>query len=217
MLCHGRSAGSRLASVLLVSRAALSVVLVACSGCLVTSEYEIPDPTNVPPIIQDDPASIAKIGSIIWLDSENPQNWPQFSVRVRDEDTEQVLDARWRLVKQGEPMPAFTVLQPLPAGKLVRELQFRVESTRLSDGECHHLELAVSGNFWKDRATGMDRTEPVFFAEVMGDFPDDLALASWWIWEGQGNMQTTDDEKGRLLDSCNAKELGNPSPVEAPQ
>jgi len=47
------------------------------------------------------------------------------------------------------------------------------------------------------------------------DFPDDIALASWTILEG--NSRTTDDEKARLLDSCNAKELGSPSIVEAPQ
>ena len=110
----------------------MSAVLVACSGCLVTSKYDIPDPTNVPPIIQDDPVSVAKIGSTIWLDSENPMSWA-FSVRVRDEDTEQELDARWRLVKQGEPTPAFTILDPLPAGKLVRPtLTFQVGSTQLN-------------------------------------------------------------------------------------
>jgi hypothetical protein len=212
VLCHGRSAGSRLASFLL-SRAALSAVLVACSGCLVTSKYDIPDPTNVPPIIQDDPASIAKIGSIIWLDSQNPQSWT-FSVQVRDEDIDQVLDARWRLVRQGEPLPPFTRLQPFQAGPLAPPLQITVESTKLSDGECHHLELAVSGSFWKDML-GMDRTDPLYFAEVTVE--DDLALASWWIWEGEGNTETNDDEWKRLAKSCNAKELGNPSPVEAPR
>jgi hypothetical protein len=212
MLCHGHSAGSRLASFPL-SRAALSAVLVACSGCLVTSTYEIPDPTNVPPIIQDDPASIAKIGSTIWLDSETPQG--TFRVRVRDEDTEQVLDARWRLVQQGVPLPAFTSLPPLPAGPLVRPLDFSVAGTQLSDGKCHQLELAVSGNFWKD-AFGEDRTDPIYFAEVTPEFEDDLALATWQIWEGKGSTQTTDDEKVRLLDSCNAKELPPPSSLEAP-
>jgi hypothetical protein len=181
----------------------------------VTSKHEIPDPTNVPPIIQDDPTSIAKIGSIVWLDSEKPQTWT-FSVQVRDEDIDQVLDARWRLVKEGESTPPFTSLDPLPGGRPLRQVQVRLLSTQLSDGRCHHLELAVSGNFWKD-AQGMERTEPWLFAEVMGEFPDDIALASWWIWEGEGNTQTTVDEKARLLDSCNAKELAPPSPVEAPR
>jgi hypothetical protein len=200
-----------------MSRAAAGAVLLACSGCLVTSQYEIPDPTNVPPIIQDDPTSIP-INSIVWLDSENPQSW-SFSVLVRDEDTEQELDARWRLVKQGEPTPAFTPLDPLLPGELPRTLEIRLSSLQLSDGECHHLELAVSGHFWKDPRTGMHLTEPLFFSEVTPDFADDLALASWWIWEGEGNTQTTNDEKARLNDSCNALEslLGNASTVEAPQ
>jgi hypothetical protein len=193
----------------------LGAVLVASSGCLVTSKYEIPDPTNVPPIIQDDPNSIAKIGSTIWLDSEKSQNWT-FSVQVRDEDTEQVLDARWRLVNEDEPMPAFNPLPQLLAGMLVRPLEFTVTSPQLSDGRCHHLELAVSGSFFKDR-TGKDRTDPFYFAEVT--LEDDLALAYWTIWEGEGINATTDDEKVRLVDSCKADEslLGNPSTVEAPQ
>jgi hypothetical protein len=196
----------------------LGALLAVCAGCLVTSKYEIPDPTNVPPSIQDDPDGIAKISDTLWLDSENAQSW-EFSVLVRDEDTEQVLDARWRLVKQNEPLPAFNrLLDPLPAGMLVRRLRFVVGSTQLSDGECHKLELAVSGHFFKNRM-GMDRTEPFLFAEVTDGFEDDLAMAAWWIWEGKGNNQTTDVDVGRLGKSCNADEslLGNPSPVEAQQ
>jgi len=192
-----------------------------CSGCLVTDRVTWRE-TTVPPIIQEESAS-PRIGSILWLNKNDVQRteWA-FSVFVQEADSSRVLSARWRIVTRNDTMPTFTQLEPLPAGKTLRELTFKVGSNQLSDGECHHLELAVSGSFVAmiDPRTGKDATEWYWFDVTTLGKENDVGFASWWIWEGRGSVGATPEEKVRLVESCNALEstpASSSTVMEAPQ
>lgn len=197
-LSHRRRPGSGLASSL--RRVAVAVLLtVCCGGCLVTDKIVFPTDPDIPPTILDEPGTATPIGSIFWIDKTST---PEFGlkVRVRDQNVGQALRAHWRVVKEGDSSPLFDTAEiPPAAGEPNRDLEFTVQSDGLQPGKCHHLELAVSGSFLDPKDRRAD--DPRFF-----DFTsniDDLALASWWVWEGTGGAQT---DKTRLLDSCHAIE-----------
>jgi hypothetical protein len=186
------------------------------ASCLVTSPIDVAGKEDSAPVIRDDPGASPEIGSIVWLNSETTPEWT-FSVLVYDEDISQTLNARWRLVTQNFKMPSFTQLELAP-GQNPRPLVIRINRNQLSKGECHHLELAVSGSFITvNPVTGLPVTEPSLFRFPVPGREDDLALASWWLWEGRGSVAQP-DEKVRLVESCAALEtlLGTPSAIMEP-
>ena len=172
------------------------------SGCLVTEPWSPPEPANVPPIIQADPSnpSSPEIGSIVWLntDDPSPREW-EFAVVVISEDPLRPLEAHWRILKQNDRTPAYTTIS-LDTGERIRHVRINVTSSALQLKQCHRLELAVSGSFLK-----IPNLERVLFDQTTMGHEEDLAKASWWIWEGKGS-QTLDDQKLQVLNTCNAIE-----------
>ena len=186
---------------------ALGFLPFALSGCLVTDEITFDEEADLPTVIVDVPSSKTPIGSIVWLDKDAQPFW-EFKVRVRDENLSQTLKAHYRVVTEDNALPDF-VERVLPATDTVlRDLDFPVMSESLRDGECHHLQLVVSGAFF-------DLLRPELFDIVQPGREADIAYASWWLWEGPGDMLATDPDKARLAQTCGAiEDLLLPTVVE---
>ena len=178
---------------------ALCVVL--WTGCLVTDEITFNDDPDLPPAILNKPGFEPKIGGLIWIDKSKLTEWPM-QVQIRDENVRQDLVGHWRIKRlrdEGMFEPRFDIA-PVPIGdEPVRDFPFNVQTDDLREGECHRLELAVSGSFFINNA-------PRYFDEVPAGREDDFAYAWWWIWEGDGDNNTSPDEAKALLDTCNASE-----------
>lgn len=186
------------------------LLLLAPSGCLVTEPWSPPEKANVPPIIQADPTSAGpQIGSIVWLDAgQSPREW-EFAAMVIELDEQRPLTARWRILRRGADRsnpPMYTELPLLEAGTRLRRVRIKISSNELTIGECHHLELAVSGSFVDQDTQPWREFAPRFLFTVLDPGgQDDLATASWWIWEGQSSTRT-DEEKARLVESCSTQD-----------
>lgn len=165
------------------------------TGCLVTDPIEFEEDVGSPPVLLD-PLSREFLGGIVWLSPEEPTSWT-FSMRVWDEDVTQNLQAHWRIVKKDVPVPEFE--KPtieLPAtGAVVRELQIVLQSSQLTGGPCHRIEVAVSGSFYQ----GEGRDDPEYFALTRVD--DDLSVGSWTIWRGEPDF-VTDGDALAIFESC---------------
>lgn len=196
-----------------LGRVFLLVALVfTLSACLVTDEIQFPEDVPYPPTIIDVPGAEIQIGSIVWVDlAEHPQNEWRLPVRIRDDNVDQTLEARYRVVWQEDLSPMWAKDEIVPSGSPTREdYDVKVRFGDLQPGACHHVELVVSGSFLR-------RTENSFF-DVLNDegqSNDDIARASWTILEGKGEIAPSADEKvraamneriARLLESCETSE-----------
>lgn len=181
------------------------------SGCLVTDQITFEEEPNVPPVLLKAPGVKEDLGSIVWIDRSMRPTW-DLRLKVRDENVEQDLVAHFRVKHEGEEFPPFDSID-LPAppdGSVLRDLLVIVQTETLYVGECHRLEVAVSGSFFPFE----ERPTPAFFDALRGP-EDDIFVGMWWIWEGPGEMQATPEAKARLVESCNAIEvLGGASAVE---
>jgi hypothetical protein len=196
-------AGARLASFLLGTVA--TAFWVPCSGCLVTEEITFEEEPNSPPVILTRSGQ-PEIGTNVWIDNSTQSEW-QLRVQVRDENVDQPLEARWRIQTQDQMQPPFVSRPILGGTEPVRELDIFVDTAGLQLYECHRFELVVSGSFIPDRV------EPPFFRIVLDE--DDLAYASWEIWEGEGEILTPPESRLKIFDSCTAFEplLSNETPL----
>jgi len=168
-------------------------------GCLVTDEITFDGQPDLPPVIVDAPGAKAEIGSIVWLDKQAASMW-SFPVQIREQNVDQRLDAHFRVVHQGNASPDFESVPVLPqAGAVLRDLTLVIKAESLRPGECHHLELAVSAAFFNG-------VKPVFFDAVPPGREDEVAYASWWLWEGPGDTLATEPDKARLAETCRAVE-----------
>lgn len=170
-------------------------VAVLLSACLVTDPISFPEPESHPPTIIDSPGGVP-IGSTFWIDLDEPVNEWELPVRIRDDDVAQALKARHRVRTEDEPEPEWSEVTIAPSGVPLREHKVELFRGDIKQGRCHHVELVVSGSFFPRD----DR--PAFFDAVLE--VDDLASASWTIWEGPGELLTDQTEKALLVDSCDA-------------
>jgi hypothetical protein len=173
------------------------------SACLVTDEIGFPEEEQFPPTIIDVPGTEIPIGAIFWVDLEGHiQNEWSLPVRIRDDNVEQTLKARYRILREGDPLPAWTESEIAPSGVVTREdYTVTVPYGELRRKECHRVELVVSGSFLR-------RTDPRFF-DVLNDEGEsygDIARVAWTIWEGKGERDTLDGDKVLLINSCAAIE-----------
>jgi hypothetical protein len=177
----------------MVSRLGLAAwVAVTLSGCLVTDPIDFPEPVSYPPSISDAPGGVP-IGSTFWIDLGAEVNEWDLPVRIRDDNVEQALAARHRVRTERNPQPDWIEVEIAPSGTPLREYTVKVSSGPIEQGQCHLVELVVSGSFFK-------RNDPAFFDAVLE--VDDLARASWTIWEGRGELDTLPADKAVLIDSC---------------
>ena len=174
--------------------AAVLFAALTLSGCLVTDPIDFPEPVAYPPSIGDAPGGVP-IGSTVWIDLGAAMNEWEFPVQVRDDNVEQTLFARHRVRTEDNPTPAWTEVELAPSGVPVREHKVELFRGDIEQGRCHQVELVVSGGFF-------GRDDPPFFDAVLS--VEDIARASWTIWEGKGERETSEAEKALLVDSCNA-------------
>lgn len=165
------------------------------SGCLVTDQISFPEEEQFPPTIVDVPGTEIPIGGIFWVDLDKPQNEWELPVRIRDDNVDEELTARHRILKESELLPAWTEDTIAPSGVPTREdYKVKVPFGELRRRACHRVELVVSGSFVK-------RSHPSPKLFDVTEVEDDIARASWTILEGKGVEALTDD-KALLLDSC---------------
>jgi hypothetical protein len=160
-----------------------------CSGCLVTEPIDFPETVDYPPEILAGPngPSIGAIINIIKID--HPTGW-QFTVRVRDQNVNQPLEAHVRIKRSLEDRPVFEPQFVQPGDRPERTLLVQVDTNALTSSRCHQLEIAVSGSFGEVENGGFDS---------IPSGSTDLARASWWIWEGDTNV---DAVLASVADSC---------------
>jgi hypothetical protein len=180
--------GSELASK--QAQALVLVVVGLASGCLVTDPIDFERPRNNPPTFVVEYQPKLQVGDIKYV---NNRNAASFSLRVRDPDVTQDLEVRWRVMTSDEVQPSRTIPLPAANGALVRDITIPVERTQLRDNQCHRVEVAVSSAF--DEFPGAPDNPALFLATVD---PDDIALFTFWIWEGDENGNDAD----KLIETC---------------
>ena len=170
----------------------LCLIVGPSAGCLVTDEIMFESERNVPPVILDAAdRSKAPIRSHVWIDrSAVPKMWT-VAVQVRDENIDQPLVARWRVVNDTEDV-YFDQLDLQP-GQLLRDLSITVLTETLLLGKCARLDLVVSGSFIKSN-------DPRYFDLTTAGTPEDVAYARWWLWEGERGESA--EAQAELLKSC---------------
>jgi hypothetical protein len=200
--CTGR--GPRLASV--IARNALwaaSIAILLC-GCVVTNPVEFKDEVDVPPLILDDPS--LPNGSIIKFEKiEGNVEGPKeifIDLQVRDDNLEQRLYVRTRITKGDSSV----ILSSCPDAELARQGQalsvytLPIPQASLNPGECHKVEIAVSGGFTgcysKNDELQRDRFDWV-------KDPDDIARATYWVWEVGNDLLADPVRAQTLIKSCN--------------
>ena len=108
------------------------------------------------------------------------------------------LEARLRVRTHLNRTPQYKPEQVVQVtGDVDREFTVRFEMGDIKDGECHELQLAVSGSFLH-----RDPPNPGLFD--ITDDADDLALASWLIWEGKESDadNVPDQQAGAIVNTC---------------
>jgi hypothetical protein len=129
------------------------------------------------------------VGDIKYVDNDNAAS---FSLRVRDPDVTQELKFRWRVMTSDEVQQSLTFSLAAANGALIRDITIPVERTQLRDNQCHRVEVAVSSAF--DEFPGAPDNPALFLATVD---PDDIALFTFWIWEGDEN-----GDADKLIETC---------------
>jgi hypothetical protein len=184
--------GSRLASHWIGS-VVTALLLALSGGCLVTDPITFNDEPDLPPSILNKPGFEPKIGGMLWVKKARTPEW-DMEVQVRDENIQQEIVAHWRIRHEGNMRAAFEATTVPRGDQPVRDFVFSVQSDDLREYRCHMLELAVSGSFFRHE------TRPQFFDMVQNE--GDIAYATWWILEGDGELDTPDEQRLSIFNSC---------------
>jgi hypothetical protein len=136
------------------------------------------------------------LSSNFWADKSQTTTGWTFRARVRDEDVLEKLQLQWRIVTRFQKTPEF-VREDIPRnGTATRDFMIFVEQGLLTGSECHKLEIAVSGHFGSE-------TRPAYFGQPPMPFQDDVALGTWWLWEGNRDLVSQGQAK-QIIDTCDA-------------
>jgi hypothetical protein len=148
------------------------------SGCIATNTIEFESENFPPSVVSQENAEfpLDKIGEIEKKDDPLPPNEPAempLEVIIRDPNFEQTLE--YRIFLDGPPPPPQPE-RPIqegfidPIGILERPWTFAIPHEVLTPGECHKIDLIVTGEFLSDTVEQRPPAEP-------GDFD----LATWWV------------------------------------
>lgn len=198
------AAGARLA--LLGLRNAFTAAAFGCllCACVVTDPIDFKDEVDVPPVILDDPTlpngSIIKFEKLAAGDPGAKEI--VIDLQIRDDNVHQSLSIRTRITKAD----GSTILSKCPDTALARQGEpisyypLTIPQTSLNSGECHKVEVVVSGHFGQcyDDTARANR----FFDVVSFDHPDDIARATYWIWEVGNNVLADPVAAQTLVSSC---------------
>lgn len=173
-------------------------VLGSLSGCVVTAPIDFEPPANNPPAFVMERPPKLQMGEIKFVEAEDAPSWT-FNLRVRDQDVDQELEMQWRIVTSGVPRDR-NLTRIVPAtGEQVREFSITVDLGKLDTDSCHRIEVAVSGSFvrpFDDESEDLTR-----FADVEVENRFDVALFTFWIWEGGPNA----NDANKLVQTCGAQ------------
>jgi hypothetical protein len=193
-------------------------------GCLVTDPIDFENEPNVPTSLLAAPGSSIGIGEPFWIDREQRTDTGEFvtswslSLQLRDENLGDELEARWRVVTVGRPQPNFDCVRFSEGLTPIRDLELTIKESDLSPRRCHRLELIATRMEAFFRAgERCELQDPATFSFIEFEDVEQPARASWVIFEGPGAADLTQEEKGLLIDSCNALEdLLSSATTEAP-
>jgi hypothetical protein len=163
------------------------------NGCLVTDEIKFDDEPNVPPVLIDSPGNKTPIGDIIYFDyssdltgtsiddaSDYAPPSIQFSLRVRDENVGQPLEARRNIFVQdvsGKFGPFGNNIVSVPivySREQVRDIDFTIETGFFSDDTlCYRVELAVTSAFRNSVPNASNWSLP--------ENDNDIAKTRWYV------------------------------------
>jgi hypothetical protein len=182
--------------------ALLGVTLLA-TGCVVTDPIEFKDEVDLPPVIIDDPSY--PNGSIIRFERvEGRGEEIRINLKIRDENTAQVLKVR-TLIRRAADTIVYTCPETvLASGAVLRDYPLSITQSSLNPGECHKVEVAVSGHFERCREDP-DLAERLF-EEVEETHANDIARATFWIWETSNNVLGVPAATQGLVNSCQSLE-----------
>lgn len=163
-------------------------------GCLVTSEATFPEEVQVPPVVVDTPELWS--GAIVEVDQTMDVNELRLGITVRDENVNDDLEVRARLSVLGN---GYKDLCPLPTLFAVGEPQrpqypLIVNPMELQRGACTQLEVWVSSRF------AFPCGDPTRFSVEFTE--DDVAHATYWIWEVSGSPSTNPAAAQGIVTSC---------------
>jgi hypothetical protein len=176
------------------------VGLRAVSGCVVADKIEFYEPVNSPPVFPAEQPSKIQIGQIVYVDKNDGSPGWSFTFRVRDADVKQELSANWRIRRNTNPNDPSEVNEKRSrvtvqlTGTDTRDFLITVDPVQLVFDNCHRVEIAVSGSF-EEQSEG----EELGFTQR--DDRDDLALFSFWIWEGDPSAP----DAAKLVETCGAQ------------
>jgi hypothetical protein len=203
-LGRGAGAGARLASRTFWNAVLTALFAVTYSGCVVTDPVKFQNEVDVPPVILDDPS--LPNGSIIKFQKELDPNAPgakeiNINLTVRDDNVNQPILVRTRITKADNTV----ILSQCPDAQLARQgvplsyYTLTIPQGSLKTGECHKVEVVVSSKF--EGCYKNDDTQNSHFDVVAN--PDDIARATYWIWEVGNNVLDSAAASKILVNSCN--------------
>jgi hypothetical protein len=192
-----RPIGTRIAFTVIRLGFLYSLCCLLMNSCLVTDEITFDDEPNVPPVLIDSPSSATPIGDIIYFDYLSSSTGPslqdasayappsiEFSLRVRDENVEQPLEARRNLfvqdVSSGKFVSDKNSIVGVPIGisrEKIRDIDFTIEAGFFEENRCYRVELAVTSAFENSKFNQNNWAVPKTEA--------DIAKARWYVVTGE--------------------------------
>lgn len=172
------------------------------SGCLVTDQIDLPARAQTPPVLS---STTPMVGRVIRFNTALPEL--QLNIRIRDEDTTEILKARWRLVTGNNPPRTPTTPtdldykcpeDPIAGGAIEREqeVQITFPGRRLIRGQCYRIDVAVSSSF-----KSCERSPELFDITTNEDNEQDVGRASYVVFPLAAG--TVDNATAQmLLESC---------------
>jgi len=173
------------------------------SGCLVTDQIDLPPRAQTPPILS--PTS-PRSGRVIRFNTDLIEL--KLNLLIRDEDTTEVLKARWRLLTGNPPprppaspseldykCPELPILGT--PGTIERELpEIVIPGKRLMRGQCYLIDVIVSSSF-----KSCERNPELFDITTNEDNEEDVGRASYVVLAVSGEAIDNDISQS-LLDTC---------------
>ncbi|HET8933443.1 MAG TPA: hypothetical protein VFN67_08395 [Polyangiales bacterium] len=173
-----------------------------------TDQIELPPVPQSPPVITltgyDD--------KVIKFDRDK-HNETELTVElsIRDEDVNETLEARWRIVSLVHPPGVvenqFRCPEPeiVGTGSVMRSYPLRLSVSSFAPGKCSRVDVIVSASFKNCKPDKwIDTTQP--------DDDTDVGRLSFWVWVfDASNNPLSDKGAAALTNSCPAADYMPPS------
>lgn len=218
--------GARFASLLvqtprlpLWGKAALACLFgLSTSGCLVTNQIDLPPRPQTPPVLL---STTPMVGGIVVFDTSLQEL--KLSMRIRDEDTTEILKGRWRLVTGNNPPRTPTSKDDLdykcpepeiPGSPGIverpQQLEIIIDRQRLQRGNCYRIDVRVSSSF-----QSCEKRPDLFDITTNEDNDEDVGRAAFWVWPLDRGTFDSDPTAAMLAKSCPRADYQSPTATAA--